>query len=214
MCAAPLASASKKRQEPTNIQTSAEGGTKTLDATRAKMLKRLTAKDLLSTVLPGAGNPKGEVTVLLFIDPYCPVCHKSLTRFLYATKKLPRLRLIIHYTPLSGSDSYNAARALLIAHQQKNQALIKGVLSQTLQKTLTLQDLFKEGQKAGIKDIEKKMSAATTQDALRETLRLMKALQIEATPSFVLLAPKRRHFVEGEVTPKELLSHAKAPLKP
>jgi protein-disulfide isomerase len=204
---------SSKALATQDIQTSAEGGTKKQDATRAKMLGRLQPKDLFSKMLPCAGNPKGEVTVLLFVDPYCPVCHKSLTRLIYATKKLPKLRVIIHYTPLSGSDSYNAARALLVAHQQKNPALIKGILGQTLEKTLTLDDLVKEGKKAEINDFEKQMNATSTRDALRETLTLMKALQIEATPSFVLLTPKLRYFVEGETKPKELLAHAKASLK-
>src|SRR5205085_2651479 len=67
---------------------------------------------------PVAGNPKGDVSVVLFSDYKCPYCKQVSDRVFQAIEADGRARLVFKELPILGRESMIAARAALAAMEQ------------------------------------------------------------------------------------------------
>lgn len=65
-----------------------------------------------------AGNPKGDVTVVAFMDYACGYCRASLPAIDQLLKTDPRVRIVYREIPVLGPDSVIAARWALAAAEQ------------------------------------------------------------------------------------------------
>jgi protein-disulfide isomerase len=65
-----------------------------------------------------AGNPKGDVTVVAFMDYACGYCRASLPAIDQLLKTDPRVRIVYREIPVLGPDSVVAARWALAAAEQ------------------------------------------------------------------------------------------------
>ncbi|KTF68374.1 DsbA family protein [Sphingomonas sp. HT-1] len=65
-----------------------------------------------------AGNPKGDVTVAVFMDYACGYCRASLPAVAELVAKDPNVRIVYREFPVLGNASVTAARFALAAAQQ------------------------------------------------------------------------------------------------
>jgi protein-disulfide isomerase len=69
---------------------------------------------------PTAGNPKGDVTIVAFLDYNCPFCKKSAPDLARAVKEDGHIRLVYKDWPiLTKASVYGAQLALAAAYQDK-----------------------------------------------------------------------------------------------
>lgn len=67
---------------------------------------------------PTAGNPKGDVTVVAFLDYNCPFCKKAAPDLERAVKEDGRIRLVYKDWPILAESSVVAAQLALAANYQ------------------------------------------------------------------------------------------------
>lgn len=180
-----------------------------------KALKQCPQDLLDSSLMPCYGNIKAACRLLIFVDPYCPVCHKSLQQFRKLTETRKDFLLIVHYTPLSGSHSYRTVRAILAGHANNNQQFLSTLEKATEQAAVKHKPLSREAEikLAQIASIApdtfvKLCNSRKVTQGIRKTIALMQHFNIDATPSYLAIGPKPR-FIKGEAFPYELLPQAK-----
>jgi len=142
-----------------------------------------------------AGNPRGDVTMVVFTDYYCPHCRAvspEIDRLLASDRKL---KVVWREMPVLGPGSYVAAAAALAAARQGkyypfHRALFaggrpddKGIAAAAQAAGLASASLT-AGSKAP--DIERE---------LQTNLAIARALSIDGTPFFVI----GNHTYEGEI---------------
>lgn len=64
---------------------------------------------------PVIGDPRGDVTIVVFTDYRCPICRGSWTALKAVMADDPRLRVLVKDWPALGPDSVAPARAALAA---------------------------------------------------------------------------------------------------
>ena len=67
---------------------------------------------------PQGGNPKGDVTVVAFLDYNCPYCKKSAPALARAVKEDGRIRLVYKDWPILSEASVYGAQIALAAKYQ------------------------------------------------------------------------------------------------
>lgn len=84
----------------------------------AKNLKSLRTDIYNDITSPVAGNPNGDVTVVVFFDYNCGYCKTTLPDLDVLLKKDPQLRVIYKEFPILSNDSQFAAQAAMAAAKQ------------------------------------------------------------------------------------------------
>ncbi|WP_116090962.1 DsbA family protein [Sphingomonas crusticola] len=133
-----------------------------------------------------AGNPRGDVTLVMFSDYNCPYCRASATEIDRLLKEDPKLKVVWREMPVLGPDSDAAALAALAAAKQGkylafHRALFAG----------------NHPDRNGIATAARSVGLAATRFAadtraadvtaeLTSNLSLARRMQIAATPFFVI----------------------------
>lgn len=136
---------------------------------------------------PVAGNPDGDVTVVVFVDPRCGYCKQLHPSLQELVKRDPKLRLVVKDIPILGPNSVLAARALLAAHAQgRHQALLDAVMALRVEPTEAV--LKAEAEKIGLDwaRLRKDMDSAAVSDRLGVNLALAQTLGVRGTPAIVI----------------------------
>jgi protein-disulfide isomerase len=171
-------------------------------------------------VHPTLGSKRAQRVIILFADPYCEFCHQSISEIEKYTQRPRNVKIIIHNYPIHGGDSYNAVRALLVAHQDGLYSTYRRILEKRTASNiqpLRVKELIKIAESLGLDDkqFQKQMFSDQTSQVVRSTLTLVKIYKIEATPSFVIIdrqGGKLKKF-EG-LTPLHAVCKALPPYQP
>lgn len=76
-------------------------------------------KDILADDLaPVGGNPRGDVTLVVWTDFNCAACRKAHPVMMAAVRADRRTRILYRDWPIFGADSRDAARLAIAAHPQ------------------------------------------------------------------------------------------------
>jgi len=133
-----------------------------------------------------AGNPNGDVTLVVFTDYNCPYCRASSPEIDRLLASDPQLRVVWREMPVLGPDSEMAAAAALAAARQGkylafHRALFAGGHPDKDGVTAAARsaDIVPASLTAGAK-------APEVQAEIRTNLTLARAMQITATPFFVI----------------------------
>jgi len=133
-----------------------------------------------------AGNPKGDVTLVAFTDYNCPYCRASSPEIDRLIANDPRLRVVWREMPVLGPGSDAAAAAALAAARQGryyafHRALFAGGHPDTdgIAAAAKTAGLIPASLVAGAK-------APEVQAEIRTNMELARAMQITATPFFVI----------------------------
>jgi protein-disulfide isomerase len=68
--------------------------------------------------IPSLGNPKGDLTIVEFIDYQCPYCKKTVPQLAQLAKEDGNIRLVLKDWPIFGDVSIDAARLVLASKYQ------------------------------------------------------------------------------------------------
>ena len=157
------------------------------------------SKNIFHNQLDGVvGNPKGDVTVVEFLDYNCGWCKKSIKAMQELVKKDPNLRVVIKEWPIFGYTSEYAARAATASVRQDkywvfHQALFEATLPRSekddaVAHAVAEAAIEKIAKSVGIDVARMKvdMKDAAIAENLVNTSKLAVALNYSGTPGFLI----------------------------
>jgi protein-disulfide isomerase len=155
-----------------------EGAVKNISALRSQIFS-----DPMS---PVSGNPKGDVTVVVFFDYACGYCKRSVPELDGLAAKDPNLRIVYKEFPILGERSKVAATAALAANRQgkytafHNALFRSGSLSDSAIKGVADQSGVNYDQ------LQKDMADPKFKMIIDQTYALATALHIDGTPAYIV----------------------------
>jgi protein-disulfide isomerase len=153
----------------------------------AAALKDNSAQVFRNPAAPVAGNPKGDVTIVEFMDYNCGYCKRSLPDVMKLVESDKNLRVVIKEFPILGPTSITASRAALAAGKQgKYKELHVALMSH--KGALSDEAIFELAKSAGL-DVDKlkaDMEDKTIAARIEQNHQLASMLGIDGTPAFVI----------------------------
>jgi protein-disulfide isomerase len=157
------------------------------DALRASVLKEKAALIFKTAADPMVGNPKGDVTIVEFMDYNCGWCKKSVGEVATLVKSDPNLRVVFKEFPIFGENSEYAARAALAAKNQgKYWELHQALFTHEGQVTSEVVDQLAETVGLKIDQMKADMTSKPIIDEIAANYELAKALNLSGTPAFII----------------------------
>jgi protein-disulfide isomerase len=149
---------------------------------------------------PVRGNPRGDVTIVEFIDPRCGYCkqmHPAMEALLARDRNI---RVVMKDLPILGPNSVLASRALLAAHRQGRYAAMQDALM-TLRGEPTEPVLRQTAERVGLDwtRLRRDMDDPAIGQRIEANVRLAQAIGVEGTPALVVAGSGTPSFVPGAV---------------
>lgn len=164
-----------QQQEAKEKQTRAASG--------LQALKSDIYADLDSPVL---GNPKGDVTVVVFFDYNCHYCKSTVPGLQDLLKKDKSVRIIYKEYPILGVQSLIAARAALAAKRQGKYAEFHQALMSS--KAINIGVVKATSARLGLNyaKLRQDMDDPQVTESLQRNIRLANSLEISGTPAYIV----------------------------
>lgn len=156
------------------------------DRNTAKVIAANRADILTPVGSAWAGNPKGDVTLVEYLDYNCGYCRASLPIIDQLIAADPKVRILYRELPVLSPESETAARyAIVAARLGKYRALHAALYAGG---TLTDASMDKALVTAGLDPARVKAQAKSqsVEDAIKTNLSLMRPLGMTGTPSWVI----------------------------
>lgn len=139
---------------------------------------------------PVSGNPKGDLTVVAFLDYNCPYCKKSEPDLLRLVKADGRIRLVHKDWPILGDASvYGAQLALAAKYQGRyddaHDALM-GIAGRKIPKERMLEAVSASGVDMGRLEADRTAHASEIAALLQRNLDQADALGLQGTPVYLI----------------------------
>jgi protein-disulfide isomerase len=165
-----------------------------LQAQEEKEKRELTAKNLKDRIKeiyadvdsPVIGNPKGDVTIVVFFDYNCGYCRKSLPELRTLIAKDPSLRIIYKEFPILGPQSLVAATAALAAGRQGQYEAFSRALFEVNGAGDVEIRRVSDGLKLNYTKLQKDMGDPKFADEIERNVKLATALDINGTPAYIV----------------------------
>lgn len=171
---------------------------------------------------PVIGNPKGNVTLVEFLDYQCPHCKHVDPLVSQLLSSDANLRVVFKELPIFGEPSEFAARAALAAALQGKYAALHNALIQAKAPFTDVQ-LLGIAKTVGldVSKLQADMSSAAITQELKNNRQLADALNLPGTPAFVIVStpetatatPTRILFIPGDTDFKTLKKNVAAARK-
>lgn len=154
---------------------------------------------------PTAGNLKGDVTVVEFLDYQCTHCKEMSTVVDNLIKSDKNVRIVIKQLPIFGGSSKFAAQAGVAAAKQGPQKfLVFHRVLLELPPPLTNEKVLELAKKSGldVTQLQNDMKNKQVEDQINENFKLAQDLGLLGTPAFIIgnRDAKRVEYVPGAVT--------------
>lgn len=133
-----------------------------------------------------AGNPNGDVTMVVFYDYACGFCRRSLPDIEKLLAEDKNLKVVFRELPILSDDSAKASHAALAAAEQGKFKAFHDALFETGRPTAA--NVVKVQKQLGI-DLAKSTAAAASPAVKREidsNVELARTLRFTGTPSWVI----------------------------
>lgn len=133
-----------------------------------------------------AGNPKGDVTVVEYLDYNCGYCRASVPIVDQLIAADPKVKVIYRELPILSLESQTAARYAIVAGRQgKYDALHRALYAGG---PLTEASMDKALVTAGLDPakVKEEAKAASVEAAIQTNLSLLRPLGMTGTPSWVI----------------------------
>jgi protein-disulfide isomerase len=139
--------------------------------------------------IPSLGNPKGDLTIVEFIDYQCPYCKKTVPQLAQLAKEDGNIRLVLKDWPIFGDVSVDAARLVLASKYQDKYLEAHAALMGATTK-LTKDNIRDMLAAAGI-DVAKATAdlqahQKTIDDLLARNTAQAEAFGFDGTPGFIV----------------------------
>ena len=139
---------------------------------------------------PTAGNPKGDVTVVAYLDYNCPFCKKAEPDLARAVREDGNIRLVYKDWPILSQASVYGARMALAAHYQGSYERAHHALMSITGRAVSQEDMEKALAAAGIDiprlntDLETRKKEIT--ELLARNMDQADALGLQGTPTYLI----------------------------
>lgn len=136
---------------------------------------------------PIAGNPKGNVTVVEFMDYNCGWCKRSVDEISQLIQQDPNVRVVMKEFPIFGQGSEYAARAALASVKQgKYWELHQAMFKHEGQVTGEVVDQIAKELGLDVAKLKADMMLPEVLNNITANQELAKAMTINGTPAFVI----------------------------
>jgi protein-disulfide isomerase len=134
-----------------------------------------------------AGNPDGDVTLVVFFDFACPYCRQGKADVQKLVASDPRLRVVFRDFPVLSPASDEAAMAALSAAQQGKYMKFHDAMFDTPGK-VTHERTIAVVRSAGLNEMKtaKDLNSTALKAELKRNIDLGRALGLTGTPSYVV----------------------------
>ena len=154
-----------------------------------------------ATDLPVAGNAKGDVTIVEFMDYRCGYCKSVKPAIDEVLRADGRVRLVLKEFPILGPASRTASMAAIAANKQGKYLALHNALM-AYPNNLTDEVIFALARQVGL-DVAKlkaDMASPEVQALIEKTHKLAQDLGINGTPGFII----GDQIIPGAVSADEL----------
>jgi len=140
-----------------------------------------------ATDLPVAGNAKGDVTIVEFMDYRCGYCKGVKPTIDEVLRTDGKVRLVIKEFPILGPASKTASMAAIAAHKQGKYLAYHNALM-AYPNNLTDEVIFALARQVGLDLVKLKadMASPEVQALIEKTHKLAQDLGINGTPGFII----------------------------
>jgi protein-disulfide isomerase len=136
---------------------------------------------------PVVGNPKGDVTVVEFMDYNCGWCKKAMSEMQTLVTQDKNVKIVMKEFPIFGEHSEYAARAALAAAKQnKYWELHQAMFSHEGQVTTDIVNQLAEAQGLDMAKLKADIESKEIGEQIATNMQLGKSLAINGTPAFVI----------------------------
>jgi protein-disulfide isomerase len=152
----------------------------------ANNMKELKSEIYADADSPEAGNPKGDVTIVVFFDYFCGYCRKTLPELKTLLAKDASIRVIYKEIPIMGEQSQVAARAALAAGRQgKYEEFHHALMEADGSDEATIKGI---SEKLGLNfaQLKKDMDDTKLNESIERNLRLATAIGVDGTPAYIV----------------------------
>ncbi|MFO1035011.1 MAG: DsbA family protein [Hyphomicrobiales bacterium] len=155
---------------------------------RNSMLKEAAPGIFHSATDPVAGNPKGDVTMVEFMDYNCGYCKKAVGEVAGLVDSDKNLRVVFKELPIIGGEAseYAAKAALAAVRQDKYWDLHRALYAHMghVDKTVTLAIAKSVG--IDTDKLQKDMEDPAIADMISNNMTLAQSMQLNGTPAFIV----------------------------
>ena len=157
------------------------------DTTRNSVLSSQ-AKDIFHNPIDAVvGNPKGDITVVEFMDYNCGWCKKSIKEMQSLVAKDKNVRVVMKEFPIFGEGSEYAARAALASVKQgKYWVLHQALFASEGKVTPAVVDQIAQEQGLDVAKLKADMKAADIDAAIKKNQAMAQSLALTGTPAFIV----------------------------
>lgn len=139
---------------------------------------------------PTAGNPKGDVTVVAFLDYNCPFCKKSAPDLERAVREDGNIRLVYKDWPILTEASVYGAQMALAAKYQGGYEKVHRALMAIPDRRVSNERMAQAIRQSGIDlarlDADLKAHAGDITALLRRNLAQAESLGLQGTPTYLI----------------------------
>ena len=139
---------------------------------------------------PISGNPKGDLTIVAFLDYNCPFCKKAEPDLIRLVKADGRIRLVHKDWPILGDASvYGAQLALAAKYQGRYDEVhraLMGIPGRKIPKERMLEAVAASGVDVARLEEDRKAHQAEIAALLQRNLDQADALGLQGTPVFLI----------------------------
>ncbi len=170
------------------------------------------SREILGSKSPVLGNPKGNVTLVKFMDYQCGHCKEMEGIVQELIHDNPNLKVKIEELPIFGGESEVAAKAAIASESQGKFPAFHEALLQEKQR-LSDDRIWELAKKSGVdvEKLKKDMNEAAIQQQIEKSFALARKLGIQGTPFFIVIGEsgngkKEFAFIAGATSKQEMQS--------
>jgi protein-disulfide isomerase len=157
------------------------------DDQRGKALAKLAPEVFKTAADPSVGNPKGDVTIVEFMDYNCGWCKKSMSEVTSLLESDKNIHIVFKDFPIFGEHSEYAARAALAAAKQnKYWELHQAMFSHEGQVTTDVVNQLAEALGLDMTKLKNDIESKDIATRIAANMQLGKELAINGTPAFIV----------------------------
>jgi protein-disulfide isomerase len=139
---------------------------------------------------PTAGNPKGDVTVVAFLDYNCPFCKKAAPDLERAVKEDGRIRLVYKDWPILTESSVYGAQMALAAKYQGGYGKVHHALMAIPGRGVSKEQMAAAVRASGV-DIDRlnadlQLHAGEISSLLKRNLAQAESIGLQGTPTYLI----------------------------
>jgi protein-disulfide isomerase len=135
---------------------------------------------------PIGGNPKGLISLVVFLDPYCGYCRRFEKVLKNVAAKDKDLKIIYKVLPILGPESMKAAREQIAASMQDKFETYQEALFESAANDRDARLLIAKESGLDVERLKTDVKSKKVKQILNDNMSLAKILGLNGTPAFIV----------------------------